>query len=394
MRASATAADARAEPSAARLDALAVRDFRNIASALLTFPPEGVAIVGENGQGKTNLIEAIAYFRLMRSQRGARDRDLIRFDQPAFHLEMQGTGTRAHRATAAVDRGGRKKVTLDGGETEKLTDALDTVPSVSFSPRDVDLVAGAPAERRRYLDIALALTSPAYLNALRHYRGALSRRNAAMRVAARATPRGGKGGDDLASVAAWEPALAEHGATLITHRRAWVAERAAEFARHCTAIGERGAASLRYDSALAEEEDPRAALRAQLERQREHDVRRLITHAGPHRDDLALAIDGHDLRTIGSAGQQRTAAIVLRLLEAATHREATGVTPILLLDDPFAELDRRRTARILALLESLGTGQCVLCVPREDEIPAQYTRLPRWSVRDGVFTDAAPGLAP
>jgi DNA replication and repair protein RecF len=167
-----------------------------------------------------------------------------------------------------------------------------------------------------------------------------------------------------------------------------VEERREAFAHHCAAIGERGTASLRYDAALADAsaaDDPRAALRAQLERQRAHDVRRLVTHAGPHRDDLALAIDGHDLRTIGSAGQQRTAAIVLRLLEAATHRDATGVTPILLLDDPFAELDRRRTARILALLDALGTGQCVLCVPREDEIPAQYTRLERWRVRDGAF---------
>lgn len=384
-----------AAPVAASLDALTVRDFRNIAAAELAFPAEGVAIVGENGQGKTNLIEAIAYFRLLRSQRGARDRDLIRFGEPAFHLEARGTGTRAHRATAAVDRQGRKKVTLDGGEPERLTDALDTVPSVSFSPRDVDLVAGSPAERRRYLDITLALTAPAYLNALRHYRGALSRRNAAMREVGRTGSAGRRGrsgggsGGDMASVAAWEPALAEHGAVLITHRRAWVEERHEAFARHCAAIGERGAATLRYNAALAdsgEEADARAALRAQLERQREHDVRRLVTHAGPHRDDLALAIDGHDLRTIGSAGQQRTAAIVLRLLEAATHRDATGVTPILLLDDPFAELDRRRTARILALLDSLGTGQCVLCVPREDEIPAQYTRLERWGVRDGVFS--------
>lgn len=377
-----TAAAVASGVQAARLDALAVRDFRNIAHAELEFPVDGVAIVGENGQGKTNLLEAIAYFRLLRSQRGARDRDLIRFGHPAFHVEMQGRGTRAHRATAAVDRGGRKKVTLDGGEPEKLTDALDTVPSVSFSPRDVDLIAGAPAERRRYLDITLALTAPAYLHALRHYRGALSRRNAAMREVGR--------GGDTGSVAAWEPALAEHGAVLVTHRRAWVAEHRDAFARHCEAIGERGAASLRYDGALVEEGDPRAALRAQLARQREHDIRRLITHAGPHRDDLALAIDGHDLRTIGSAGQQRTAAIVLRLLEAATHRDATGITPILLLDDPFAELDRRRTGRILALLGALGSGQCVLCVPREDEIPPQYTRLARWHVRDGVFATEAP----
>ncbi|MDH5234243.1 MAG: DNA replication and repair protein RecF [Gemmatimonadota bacterium] len=382
MTAAGRAPDPVAARPAARLDALIVRDFRNIASADLAFPAEGVAIVGENGHGKTNLIEAIAYFRLLRSQRGARDRDLIRFGAPAFHLEARGTGTRAHRATAGVDRQGRKKVTLDGGEPERLTDALDTVPSVSFSPRDVDLVAGAPAERRRYLDITLALTSPAYLHALRHYRGALQRRNAAMREVSR-------GGGDLASVAVWEPALAEHGATLVTHRRAWVEERHEGFAHHCAAIGERGAARLRYEAALADAgaaDDPRAALRAQLERQRAHDVRRLVTHAGPHRDDLALTIDGHDLRTIGSAGQQRTAAIVLRLLEATTHRDATGVAPILLLDDPFAELDRRRTARILALLDAIGTGQCVLCVPRADEIPAQYTRLERWRVRDGVFT--------
>jgi DNA replication and repair protein RecF len=375
----AVAVPASAPAVAARLDLLAVRDFRNIARADLAFPPEGMVLVGENGQGKTNLIEAIAYFRLLRSARGARDRDLVRFGAPAFHLAMAGTGTRAAQATAAVDRTGRKKVTLDGVETTRVTEALDTLPSVGFAPRDVDLVAGAPAERRRFLDITLALTSAPYLHALRHYRAALARRNAAMRAAARHRH------PDLDAVAAWEPALAEHGAVLVVHRRAWVRDHAEAFARHAAAIGERGTATLRYDSALAEEGDPRAALRAQFERQRGHDVRRLLTHAGPHRDDLALAIDGHDLRTVGSSGQQRTAAIVLRLLEARTHAEATGVTPMLLLDDPFAELDRRRTARILDLLEALGAGQCVLCVPREDEIPARYTRLPRWRVRDGAI---------
>ena len=368
---------------AARLVTLAVRDFRNIARAELALAPEGIAVVGENGHGKSNLIEAIAYLRLLRSQRGARDRDLIRFGEAAFHVGVELAGTRAHRATAAVDRQGRKKVTLDGAEPERLTDALDALPSVSFSPRDVDLVAGAPAERRRYLDITLALTSRAYLNALRHYRAALARRNAALRDAARAA-RGAQG-EALAAVAAWEPALAEHGAVLVRQRRDWVAARADEFARQCVAIGERGAPALGYDGALAEAGDVRSALLEALARQREHDVRRCLTHTGPHRDDLALSLDGRDLRGVGSAGQQRTAAIVLRLLEAATHRDATGVTPLLLLDDPFAELDRRRTGRILALLEEVGTGQVVLCVPREDEIPARFTRLARWGVTDGAF---------
>lgn len=369
---------------AARLRALTVRSFRNIAEATLECAGDGIVVLGENGHGKSNLMEAIAYLRLLRSQRGARDRDLIRFGETAFHVSAELEGTAAHRASAAVDRQGRKRITLDGAEPERLTDALDALPSVSFSPRDVDLVAGSPAERRRYLDITLALTSRRYLNALRHYRGALARRNAALRDAARAT-RAAQA-QATGAVAAWEPALAEHGAVLITQRRDWVTARAEEYARRCLAIGERGAPALGYAGALAQADDVRTALGDQLARQREHDIRRCLTHAGPHRDDLSLTLDGHDLRGVGSAGQQRTAAIVLRLLEAATHRDASGVSPVLLLDDPFAELDRRRTARILELLETLGAGQVVLCVPREDEIPPRFTRLARWRVRDGVFT--------
>jgi len=369
---------------AARLGALTLRDYRNIAHAELAFASEGTVVLGENGHGKSNLIEAIAYLRLMRSQRGARDRDLIRFGAPAFHVAAELKECGAHRASAAVDKQGRKRITLDGGEPERLTDALDALPSVSFSPRDVDLVAGSPAERRRYLDITLALTSRRYLSALRHYRAALVRRNAALREATRAARSAIA--EATAAVAAWEPALAEHGAVIVTERRVWIAEHADGYARQCLAIGERGAPTLGYAGSFAEVDDVRGALREQLERQRPHDVRRCLTHAGPHRDDLALQLDGHDLRGVGSAGQQRTAAIVLRLLEAATHRDAKGVTPLLLLDDPFAELDRRRTSRILALLDEVGTGQCVLCVPREDEIPAQFTKLARWQVRDGVFS--------
>jgi DNA replication and repair protein RecF len=370
------------EARAARLDALTIKDFRNIAHAELVLPPEGIALVGENGQGKTNCVEAIAYLRLLRSLRGARDRDLIRFGATAFNLTARLGALRADTVSVGVDRGGRKKVMLDGAEPEKLTDALDALPSVSFSPRDVDLIAGAPTERRRYLDITLALTSPSYLQALRRYRAALVRRNAALRDSFKK----GSSKQGLSAVAAWEPALADQGAILVRERRLWATTHAQAFAALCTAIGEAAPATLRYTGSVADAEDPRAELLAQLEKQRDHDLRRGMTHAGPHRDDLVLELDGHDLRQVGSAGQQRTAAIVLRMLESATHREATGVIPMLLLDDPFAELDRRRTGHILTLLEQQGVGQCVLCVPREDEIPARFTRLERWSVKGGTFS--------
>ena len=367
----------------ARLRTFALQTFRNVTTAELTLPSEGIVVVGDNGQGKSNLVEAIGYLRLLRSGRGARDRDCIQHGAAAFHLSASLEGVTATRVTAAVDRQGRKKVTLDGREPERLTEALDALPSVTFSPRDVDLVAGGPQERRRYLDITLALTSPRYLQALRHYRAALSRRNAALREAART----GGSTTDLAAVAAWEPALAQHGATLITERQAWVRSRSAEFVARCAAIGETATTGLRYAGTFAEDASAESLLEA-LQRQRALDLRRGLTQTGPHRDDLALTLDGHDLRIVGSAGQQRTAAIVLRLLEAATHQAATGVMPVLLLDDPFAELDRTRTERILTLLDGIGYGQHVVCVPRADEIPARFTRLARWTVRAGAFAPA------
>jgi DNA replication and repair protein RecF len=363
------------------LVALSIRDFRNIERADLELPADGVALVGENGQGKTNFLEAIAYCELLRSMRGVRDRDLVRFGAAAFHVAADALGTPVRRVGVGVERTGRKRVSLDGLDTPRLTDALGALPSVCFSPADVVLVAGSPAERRRYLDIALALTSRRYLTALRHYRAALARRNAELRHAARAAGR-------TTAVAAWEPALAEHGAVLVEERRAWVTEGAAEFTRLCDAIGESTPMAIAYESPLSGSVDVRASLIDALARGRDNDTRRGMTHAGPHRDDLTVTLGGRDLRLVGSAGQQRTAAIALRLLEAATFRSRSGAQPLLLLDDPFAELDRRRSARVLALLEEAsahGVGQTILCVPREDEIPEAFTRLARWTVRDGRF---------
>jgi DNA replication and repair protein RecF len=145
---------------------------------------------------------------------------------------------------------------------------------------------------------------------------------------------------------------------------------------------------MRYTTALEPTSDQRtdivATLAAALEQKRALDVRRGLTHAGPHRDDLTLTLDGRELRAFGSAGQQRTAAIALRLLEAETLRERLGAAPILLLDDPFAELDVRRSARILDLLAEHGMGQTLLTVPRETDIPPALTQLARWSIASGV----------
>lgn len=374
------------------LEALSLRDFRNLARVRLRVPAEGMAIVGDNGHGKTNLLEAIYYFQLLRSARGARDQDIVRFGEPGFHIAAEATVGRRVSLTAAFLRAGKKKkVTVDGAEPTRLSDALGSLPSVMFSPRDVELVAGSPSERRRFLDVALALTSRRYLTALQQYRAALVRRNAALRDAARKNEA-----SSIARAAVWEPALAEHGALLWSARTAWVRRVADDFAKLCSTIGERGDVRLRYATASATQSAgaegasiPELATRLadSLASHRSADLRRGLTHAGPHRDDLELMLGGHALRSFGSAGQQRTASIALRLLEAATLRGA-GSTPLVLLDDPFAELDGHRAARILELLGSSGAvHQTILVVPRSTDIPMEMTSLPRYRVVDGVVSE-------
>jgi len=364
----------------ASITSLALTDFRNFERLEMQIPDAGFVIVGENGQGKTNLLEAVYYLSLLRSVRGARDVDVVRFGADSFFVQASLCVPGTRELSIGFERAGRRKrVRRDGAVVKRLSDALGTLPAVMFSPADVDIVAGGAAERRRFLDIMLALSSRGYLHALQQYRGALERRNAALRDAARSgTP------ERLAAVDVWEAPLAEHGARLVRARRAWVAQVSDRFADRCGVIGERGAPALRYETAVAANaESVELAIGTALAGRRGSDVRAGLTQFGPHRDDLTMLLDGRELRIFGSAGQQRTAAIALRTLEAETLRAAHGASPVFLLDDPFAELDERRAARVLSLLNDVGVGQAILAVPRDTDIPAELTALSRHRVIAG-----------
>jgi DNA replication and repair protein RecF len=376
-----TAADARVT-----LRSLAVRDFRNLARLDLGFPSAGVVVIGDNGQGKSNLLEAIYYLHLLRSVRGARDVDVVRFGAPGFHLSARADGSANHELSAGFERQGRRKrVKLGGSEPQKLSDALGALPCVLFSPADVELVAAAPSARRRYLDILLALSSRPYLFALQRYRHALAQRNAALRDAMKS---GGAKAEQR--IAVWEAPLSEHGAVLWLERVTWAERAAPRFASVCATIGEQAPVAMRYASSLEPASralaDVASALAQGLAERRSLDIRRCLTHSGPHRDDLLLSLGGRELRAFGSAGQQRTGAIALRLLEGETLRERLGIAPMLLLDDPFAELDVHRSSRILELLGEQAMGQTVLTVPRESDIPPALTQLARWRIADGVVS--------
>lgn len=360
--------------------ALSLRNYRNFERLDVEVPAEGFVIIGDNGQGKTNLLESVAYLSLLRSTRGARDVDVTRFGADGFYIDARvTTPERRHVGIGFERKSRRKRVRIDDAPVDRLSDALGVLPTVSFSPTDVELIGGAPSARRRYLDVMLALTSRSYLRALQQYRAALERRNAALRDAAR---RGGSAA--LAGLEVWEPALASNGAELVRERRGWIAGNAARFAERCAAIGERASLTLRYRaSGDPHDDDVAERLAAALAVRRESDVRAGVTQVGPHRDEIAVLLDGRELREFGSAGQQRTAAIALRVLEAETLRAARQASPVFLLDDPFAELDARRSACVLALLGEVGLGQTLLAVPRDTEIPSALTGLPVWRIANG-----------
>ena len=351
-----------------RLASLTTRNFRNLAALDVEFPHEGMVVLGENGHGKTNLLEAIYYLVLFRSLRGAKDRELVRFGAAGFFL----AGEAGARVTVGYEIAGRrKKVTVDRAELQKLSDGVGHVTAVAFSPSDRAMIAGGPAGRRRFLDIVLALTVSGYLAALTGMRQALKQRNAALRL--------GRGETAQAFDAPFATAASEVAAA----RRSWAAQWSERYRELCTALGEEREANLHYSPDHHRTDDSAEHIRRMLGAALERDVRRGITTVGPHRDDLQLTLDGHDLRTYGSAGQQRTAAIALRLLEAQSLREASGAPPIALYDDVFAELDRGRQERLLALIGVSLPGQAIVAAPRESEVPPSLLALPRWHMRSG-----------
>ncbi|MCI0434139.1 MAG: DNA replication and repair protein RecF [Gemmatimonadetes bacterium] len=369
---------------------LRLRDFRNFTELELDFPESGVAVIGENGSGKSNLLEAIYYLEIFRSLRGAPDEQLIRFGADVFHVrgrfEDPASGETVE-VTAAYEASTRtKRVTVDGTPPARLADAVGRVRIVVFSPTDMAIVAGPPAERRRFLDIVLSVNVPGHMAALQRYRHVLRQRNAMLKT-------GGSGG----LLDAWGEGLIEAGAQIVRDRAAWIETNTAAFERLACRVGGEHGMRIGYRPGLPldgvrSREDIASAFASELRRVETRERERGMTLAGPHRDDLAITTaDGDrevDLRDFGSAGQMRTAAIALRLVEAETAKRVRQSAPLFLLDDVFAELDEGRSRRVLELLEEEGAGQIVLTVPKATDLDAAgghgpVARLSRWRIRAG-----------
>ena len=336
---------------------LKMRTFRNYTGITLK-PPRGITVfVGENGAGKTNLLEAVHLCCLGRSHRTSQDRELIADGQESCAVQMtvsrrdgdHDIGVRLYRES------GRRKVLYVNGKTlSRAADLMGHAAAVIFSPEDLRLVWDGPEVRRRFLDMLLSQYHRGYFAALQQYTSALRHRNALLKQG------------DLRALPAWDETLARHAAPIVSLRRTACEQLDEKGREHYAHISGRdgeifGAA---YKSVLKDADDiPEAMLRG-LSSLRDEELRRQVTLFGPHRYDLDLTLSGRDAKSFCSQGQARTIALSLKLSALDLMEDALEESPILLLDDVLSELDPFRRRR---LMERVGGVQTLItCTDRSD----------------------------
>jgi DNA replication and repair protein RecF len=403
------------------LHRLSLTNFRNYTRLELALPDRLLVLQGDNAQGKTNLLEAIHLLATGRSPRAVAERELINWlalegPLPYARLEAEiGEGAGAQKLELVLEPAAnngaavRKQVRINGAPKRGL-DLIGHMRVVLFLPEDVSLVAGAPSERRRYLDIMLCQISSAYCRTLSEYNRVTTQRNSLLR---RLRDEGG----DPAQLAFWDEQLAANG-SLVYHWRAEAlrdlngiaAARYLELSggerlrmvylpgfdpdRPLSESSRNGARQARLaDSAapyaVLPVEEVRARMADQLHRLRRREVAAGASLIGPHRDDLAFIVDEHDLRLFGSRGQQRTAALALKLAELRLMREETGDSPLLLLDDVMSELDATRRSALLGALHEV-TQAVVTTTDWADFDPALLRQSRPMRVEAGRLTLATP----
>ncbi len=360
---------------------LRVRDFRNLASVDIAPGPRFNVISGHNGQGKTNLVEAVYVLGSVKTFRTQKNRELIRWDADRAVLEglaHRGDDERLARIEVCGDR---KEVYLGDLSVQRLADFFGTLNVVVFTPDDLSLVKGSPSERRRFLDRAIFNLRATYAGDAVGYDKILKQRNAMLK------------GErvDAVLLDVYDEQLALSGGRVASARHRFVEQFSARFAAAFGEIFGGLSATVTYESpwwdrsALPEtpESAPRAgrildrddalvssaqdALRAALARRRQEDMRRGQTSTGPHRDDLRVELESRSARTFASQGQQRALVLAMKIAEVEFFESERGFRPILLLDDVSSELDRARNRFLFDYLRA-HDGQVFITTTHRDHI--------------------------
>lgn len=323
------------------------KNFRNLQSVSFEPHPEMNIIYGENGQGKTNIIESIWLLTGFYSFRARKNAQLIEQGKAEAEIENNFySHSREQNAVMKINK--RKEIVLNGVKEESPRVMMGKYFAVVFSPATLGLVQDGPGERRKMLDVALSLIKPNYAVVMSRYLRVLDQRNALLK-------KFGERSFEYDYMAPWDTELANLGAKIVKYRIDYVEQLSALSSKIYKGISSgREEFSFYYDFSKENisEEEIKEKLIADIEKSREADIKRLYTNAGPHTHDLVLNLNGRDARTFGSQGQQRSCALAMKLGEASIIEKITGECPVVLLDDVMSELDEGRQTFILNYLDN------------------------------------------
>jgi DNA replication and repair protein RecF len=334
-------------------------------------PARGMNVIqGRNAQGKTSLLESILYLATSKSHRTNSETELVQHGEESFRITGRVQRTDREVALETNWWKGQKRFKVNGVAQSKMSDLLGHVNVVFFAPEDTALVRGAASARRRFLDMELSQLYPLYLRALQEYRLLLKQRNELLR----------QHKPDAAMLDVWDVQLAKHGETIIRERTRFVDRLAALAADAYSKLAEDETMTLRYKPDIKSGAPYIDILGAA----RDKDLRHQVTERGPHRDDLDFAIETKSARRLASQGQQRTAALAVKLAEFEFIREHTGEYPLLMLDDALSELDAARSERLFTLLPD--DAQCFLTTTDLAKLPDGATaRMNRYTIKAGAL---------
>ena len=372
---------------------LQVIDYRSWPQADLEFDAGVSVLIGPNGQGKTNLVEALGYVSTLSSHRVATDAPLIRTGcQRAVVRTTVVNGDRELLIELEITAGKANRARINRGSVSRTRDVLGIVRTVLFAPEDLALVRGDPAERRRFLDDLLVARVPRYAGVRADYERVLKQRNGLLRTASAARRSGGA---DIRTLEVWDSQLAEHWAVLLAARLDLIAELAPLVdAAYVSLAPESRRVELKYRSNLGEAlpntygvpggqhadvAELTTALLARITEVRHQELERGITLVGPHRDELELVLGDSLAKGYASHGETWSFALALRL-GAYKLQRADGVEPILILDDVFAELDRRRRQRLTVI--AAAAEQVLVTAAVAEDVPAELAGT-RYEVNSG-----------
>jgi DNA replication and repair protein RecF len=318
---------------------LQTANFRNLGDGVTDIGGKDVILIGENGQGKTNFLEALYFCSYASSFRGVRDSGLVKDGEKDCSVSVKLDGSFCHEIRVSY-KDNVKTIKLDEKRVEDRKELLSVIPAIVFCHEDMEFVSGPPERRRWFFDQSLSLNDPLYLDDLRRYRQVLKNRNTLLRT--------GKEGGDISLLDALDPQLVHYGLELMKKR----ARAAKQFSRifeplfrEVSGLEDMG---IHYHPSWKEDEEEKAIRR--LEERREGDCSFGLTLSGPHRDRYVFVRRGKEFAGNASTGQRRLLALLLRLAQAAGFSEKTGYYPVLLLDDVLLELDREKRRKFLAVM--------------------------------------------